>query len=262
MAGAPRYKLYHGPQYIGCFKDADHAELFCEAMQTQNRIYKGPLTIRDGHSKADIELTYSQAGPVGPSSKDGRFFTAKLDKAVVVDEPDHTAVEITAEADTSKLALDDGGTLQWANITLNQGEIEGVDVNGQQYGVSIHDIGEEPSDVVDYVPEAQSCIEITGTDGRWIVKSLTGTVREWQGSDKGNLPDITRFDLTEYREWRGMRPAELPALGAIDGLLVGYWHTVGHQSVYDAPSAQARDDYIEQCRLNLMGPMPAPEPKP
>ena len=241
MAGAPKYKLYHGPQYIGSFKNSDDAETYCEAMQQAGKIV-GELTIRNGHTKSSIELRYP-----------------KLDTAIVVDEPDHTAVEITATV----------GDVQYANIVLNQGEIESVNIAGKEYGVSINDIGDEPSDVADYVPEAQSCIEITSSHGRWIVKSITGTVREWDnggdalpGTEPDDYANITRFDLTEYREWRGMRPAELPQGGAIDVLLVGYWYDVGSQSFFEAPSASARDDLLEQCRLNLMGPMPAPEPKP
>ena len=59
MAGAPRYKLYHGSTYIGSFKFSDDAEIFCEAMQKAGKII-GELTIRDGHTKSDIELTYKQ----------------------------------------------------------------------------------------------------------------------------------------------------------------------------------------------------------
>ena len=262
MAPAPKYKLYHGSTYIGSFKYADDAETYCEAMQKAGKII-GELTIRNGHTKASIELTYTQA-PKGSEPAMAMLKDLKVDKAVVVDEPDHTAVEITATVgDVHPRGL------EYANIVLNNGEIESVNIGGQEYGVSINDIGDEPSDVADYVPEAQSCIEITSSHGRWIVKSITGTVREWDnggdalpGTEPDDYANITRFDLTEYREWRGMRPAELPQGGAIDVLLVGYWYDVGSQSFFEAPSASARDDLLEQCRLNLMGPMPAPEPKP
>ena len=150
MAGAPKYKLYHGPQYIGCFKDADHAELFCEAMQKAGKI-TGELTIRNGHTKASIELRYKAIFGMPK---------VEIDKAVVVDEPDHTAVEITATVgDVHPRGL------EYANIVLNNGEIESVDIGGQEYGVSINDIGDEPSDVADYIPEAQSCIAITSSHG-------------------------------------------------------------------------------------------------
>lgn len=251
MAGAPKYKLYHGPQYIGSFKNSDDAETYCEAMQKAGKIV-GELTIRSGHTKSQIELTYTQA-PKGSEPAMAMLRDLKVDKAVVVDEPDHTAVEITA--------------VEYANIVLNNGEIESVNIAGKEYGVSINDIGDEPSDVADYVPEAQSCIEITSSHGRWIVMAITGRVRDWQplkadANPNTDYANITRFDLTEYREWRGMRPAELPQGGGIDVLLCGYWYTVGSQLFFEEPSEQARDDMIEQCRLNMMGPMPAPEPKP
>ena len=229
MAGAPKYKLYHGSTYIGSFKYSDDAETYCEAMQKAGKI-TGELTIRSGHTKSQIELTYTQ-----------------IEKPVVVE------------------AHPEG--LEYANIVLNNGEIESVDIAGKEYGVSILDIGDEPSDVPDYVPQEQSCIEITSSHGRWIVQSLTGTVREWQpiAGDADPMDDysvIARFDLTEYRVWRGMRAAELPQGGGIDVLLVGYWYNSGSQLFFEEPSERARDDMIEQCQLHAMGPMPAPEPKP
>tara|TARA_Y100001949_G_scaffold173909_1_gene180356 strand:+ start:288 stop:1013 length:726 start_codon:yes stop_codon:yes gene_type:complete len=228
MAPAPKYKLYHGSTYIGSFKYSDDAETYCEAMQKAGKII-GELTIRSGHTKSSIELTYP-----------------KLTKAVVVDTHPRG--------------------LEYANIVLNNGEIESIDIAGKEYGVSIHDIGDEPSDVADYVPQEQSCIEITSSHGRWIVQSLTGTVREWDnggdalpGTEPEDYANITRFDLTEYRVWRGMRPAELPQGGGIDVLLVGYWYTVGSQSFFEEPSAQARDDLIEQCQLAMQRPTDSPE---
>ena len=244
MAPAPKYKVYHGNTYIAGFKYSDDAETYCEAMQQAGKIV-GELTIRNGHTKASIELTYKA---------DRDMPKVEIDKAVVVDEPDHTAVEITA---TVGDVHPEG--LEYANIVLNNGEIESVNIGGKEYGVSINDIGDEPSDVADYVPEAQSCIAITSSHGQWIVSSLSGTVREWQGEEP-NDSGIIRFDLTEYRIWRGMNAAELPQGGGIDVLLVGNWHIDkdGHTQ-YEEPSASARDDLIEQCRLNLMGPQPSPE---
>ena len=249
MAPAPKYKLYHGSTYIGSFKYADDAETYCEAMQKAGKII-GELTIRSGHTKASIELTYTQA-PKGSEPAMAMLKDLKVDKAVVVDEPDHTAVEITA--------------VEYANIVLNNGEIESVDIAGKEYGVSINDIGDEPSDVADYVPEAQSCIAITSSHGEWICTSVLGHVRQWNGDgvdEPEDYKNIVRFDLTEYRVWRGMKAAQLPQGGGIDVLLVGYWYTVGSQRFFEEPSPSARDDLIEQCRLNMMGPMPAPEPKP
>ena len=63
MSGSPKYKLYHGSTYIGSFKYSDDAETYCEAMQAQGKII-GELTIRDGHTKSSIELTYKPMSKV------------------------------------------------------------------------------------------------------------------------------------------------------------------------------------------------------
>jgi len=63
MGASPKYKIYEGSEYIGSFKQADHAEHFCETMQ-QQQATQHELTIRNGHDRTSIELTYKPMSKV------------------------------------------------------------------------------------------------------------------------------------------------------------------------------------------------------
>ena len=84
MAGSPDYKIYMGKDYIGCFKDVSHAEIFCEAMQQGDHIHGcNAIEFRDGHGAKAMIKRYP-----------------KLTKITVEDEEHWTAVEISADLES------------------------------------------------------------------------------------------------------------------------------------------------------------------
>jgi len=224
MAAAPKYKLYHGSTYIGSFKYSDDAETYCEAMYRQGKII-GELTIRSGHTKSSIELRYPQ---------------------LVKDEP--------KELDLS---------CKYINVEVADGLVVSANLEGVEYGLSINDTGEEPADLCDFTDIERSCIAIVSSHGRFIVEAITGRVRSFMPSgDNTDYEWIIRFDITEYREWRGMRPAQMPIGGEIDMLLVGYWYVevdeAGKPINFEHPCEEARQNLLEQLADNAFDEMLLP----
>ena len=217
MAGAPKYKLYHGSTYIGSFKYSDDAETYCEAMQKAGKIV-GELTIRDGHTKSSIELRYPQL------------------------VADVTAKVLTKELDPP---------IKYINVEVADGFVVSANLEGVEYGLSINDTGDEPSELFEWDGE-RSCIAITSSHGRFIVEAITGRVRSFMPVEAGphHYEWITRFDLTEYREWRGMKPNQNPIGGEIDMLLVGYWYVEidekGKPILFEHPCGESRQVLLEQ----------------